>query len=151
MTIPEFIKAFGLASESLVLKWIEDELIPGATKDSQTQKYSIPECALPPYTKARAKTTDAICKSIVKGCMNRRYVSAKLYKISEIEFQEYIRQLAQANIISIVEENGIPYYYATLKSHEFMKSKNPSKFIQECLSTIAEATVKGAVSALFQN
>ncbi len=68
MTIKEFMNSFDLKNENTVMKWIKAGYIPGAYKDDESNEYFIPSLARPPYTKARAKTTDAIYKSIVKAC-----------------------------------------------------------------------------------
>lgn len=60
MTIKEFMNLFDLKNESTVIKWIKDGYIQGAYRDEKANEYFIPNLAHPPYTKARAKTTDAI-------------------------------------------------------------------------------------------
>ena len=101
MKIKEFMNLFDLKNESTVIKWIKDGYIPGAYINEESNEYFIPDLARPPYTKARAKTTNAIYKSIVKACINREGVCAKLYKLNEVEFQVYIKDLADAGYIRI--------------------------------------------------
>lgn len=149
MTISEFKNRFDLKeSEASILKWLNEGYIPGAIMNEETQAWDIPEDAWPPYTKARAKNTDSIYKSIVKACTVRRHVFANLYKISENEFQQYINQLAEIGVISVVKSKEMVHYYATLKSEEFLANKKPTEFIKDCLAQMAEGAAKGAVTVL---
>lgn len=150
MHIKEFMLRFGIKKEAQVLSWIEKGYIKGATQDAESGEYHIPELARPPYTSARAKNTEAIYRSIVRACVERKAVCAELYKISTLEFQKYIDDLAAAEIISVVEEQGVIYYYATLKSSEFLSSKNPLKFIHSCLTSVAAGVSKGMTSAILE-
>lgn len=151
MTITVFMNNFDIKHKALVIGWIEQGLIPGAVQHSETYEWIIPDPARPPYTKARAKNTNAIYKSIVKACIQRKHVMPVLYNISKTEFQTYIEQLDKAEIIEIAKENGISYYYATPTSEAFLKSNNPAKFIETSISKIVEAASKGATSALIQS
>lgn len=150
MTIEDFMNNFGLKRRKQVLKWIENDLIPGVVKDSQTFEYIIPECARPPYTQARATTTTAIYKSIVSACIKRKGICAKLYHISDTEFSKYIEDLSESGYIDIKMYNGIPCYYANLKSQDFVSSKSPLELLQSCIAVASEAAVKGATSAAFE-
>lgn len=150
MTIDDFMNNFNLKSKKQVIKWIENDLIPGTEKDPQTSEYFIPECARPPYTQARAKTATAIYKSMVSACIKRRGICAKLYHISDAEFSKYVNDLSEYGYIDIKTYNGIPCYYATLKSQDFMSSKPPIKFMQSCVSVVSEAIAKGTVSAFLE-
>ena len=150
MTIKEFMSNFGLKNQKRVLKWIADDLIPGVSKDPQTAEYFIPEYSRPPYTKARAKTTTAIYKSIVSACIKRRSVCAKLYHISNDEFQKYISDLSENGYIDIKIHDNVPCYYANLKSPEFVSSKSPMELLQSCIAVASEAAAKGATSAAFE-
>lgn len=150
MTIKEFMNLFDLKNESTVIKWIKDGYIPGAYINEESNEYFIPDLARPPYTKARAKTTNAIYKSIVKACINREGVCAKLYKLNEVEFQVYIKDLADAGYIRIELHNNIEYYFATNKSNEFLKSKEPQELVKSCIGLITESAVKGFTSACLE-
>ena len=150
MTITEFMNLFDLKNENTVIKWIEDGYIPGVYKDDESNEYFIPDLARPPYTKARAKTTNAIYKSIVKACIDRKGVCAKLYKLNEVEFQIYIRDLSDAGYIHIESHNNIEYYFATNKSKEFLKSTKPQELIRSCIGLIAENAAKGITSACLE-
>lgn len=41
MTIDDFMNNFNLKSKKQVIKWIENDLIPGTEKDPQTSEYFI--------------------------------------------------------------------------------------------------------------
>lgn len=150
MTITEFMDSFELKNKDTVLKWINEGYIPGAKKDIETNEFFIPELSRPPYTKARAKTTDSIYKSIVKACIKRKGICAKLYKLSELEFQVYIQELSQAGYIRVEVQNNIKYYFATSKSSEFVKNSKPQKLLESCLGMITECTAKGITSACLE-
>ena len=150
MTIKEFMNLFDLKNESTVIKWIKDGYIPGAYINEESNEYFIPDLARPPYTKARAKTTNAIYKSIVKACINREGVCAKLYKLNEVEFQVYIKDLADAGYIRIELHNNIEYYFATYNSNEFLKSKKPQELVKCSIGLIAESAAKGFTSACLE-
>lgn len=120
------------------------------SKDPQTAEYFIPEYSRPPYTKARAKTTTAIYNSIVSACIKRRSVCAKLYHISNDEFQKYISDLSENGYIDIKIHDNVPCYYANLKSQEFVSSKSPMELLQSCIAVASEAAAKGATSAAFE-
>ncbi len=150
MTIKEFMNLFDLKNESTVIKWIKYGYIPGAYRNEESNEYFIPDLARPPYTKARAKTTNAIYKSIVKACINREGVCAKLYKLNEVEFQVYIKDLAAAGYIRIELHNNIEYYFATNKSNEFLKSKKSQELVKSCIGFITESAVKGITSACLE-
>lgn len=150
MTISEFANRFHIKNELLIKEWIDRDLIPGVNQDFETQDWNIPDRAWPPYTNARAKNSNAIYKSIVKGISHRKYVSSKIYKMNEKEFLMYIKQLVKANIIEIEFENNIPYYSATLESQKFLESKNPDKYIEAIFLKITEAVSKGTVDAVIE-
>lgn len=150
MTIEDFMNNFGLKHRQKVLKWIEKDLIPGVIMDSKTSEYFIPECARPPYTQTRAKTTTAIYKSIVSACIKRKGICAKLYHISDAEFSKYIEDLSESGYIDIKMYNGIPCYYANLMSQDFVSSKSPLELLQSCIAVVSEAVAKGATSAAIE-
>ena len=77
-------------------------------------------------------------------------VCAKLYKLNEVEFQVYIKDLADAGYIRIELHNNIEYYFATNKSNEFLKSKKPQELIKSCIGLITESAVKGITSACLE-
>ena len=65
MTISDFATKHTI-SERTVRVWIEKEYIPGANLNEDC----VPASARKPYTKARAKTSDAIYCSIVNASRN---------------------------------------------------------------------------------
>ena len=56
---------------------------------------------------------------MVSACIKRRGICAKLYHISDAEFSKYVNDLSEYGYIDIKTYNGIPCYYATLKSQDF--------------------------------
>lgn len=72
--------------------------MPGAYK-LDNEEYYISEYSKPPYTSARARNCTSIYISIVKECEKRKSVCAKLYGLNEDEFNIYIEQLVDKNII----------------------------------------------------
>lgn len=148
MTVNEFMELNGIKNEKLVNKWIINGLIPGVKTNPQTNEIIIPVNARPPYTRARAKNSTAIYKSIVNACIERKHVFASLYKISSNEFNHYINDLENAGFIKSEVIDDITYYYATIKSDEFAKSKAPLALLQECLKVTIESAAKGVTSAV---
>ena len=142
MTIKEFMNLFDLKNESTVIKWIKDGYIQGAYRDEKANEYFIPNLARPPYTKARAKTTDAIYKSMVKACIKRKGVCAKLYKLDDIEFQAYIQDLAEAGYIRIEVQNNIEYYFATIKAKSLLNVLNLKIYLKAILVSLQSVQLK---------
>lgn len=138
MTITEFMDLFKLRNEDTVISWINKGYIPGTRKDAKTGAFIIPELARPPYTKARAKTSNSIYKSIVKACINRYGVCAKLYGLTDTEFQVYIQDLHNAGYIHIETRDNIDYYFATSKSNEFLNSSKPQELFKDCVESITK-------------
>ena len=56
MTIDTFMNNYGIKKKETVIKWILENLIPGADLASD----HVPNSARPPYTKARVKDVDSI-------------------------------------------------------------------------------------------
>lgn len=108
-------------------KWLNLGYIPGAKLEEG--EWIIPNSARAPYTQARATNSSAIYASIVKGTNERKHVLADLYKISEHEFQQYIKDLIKMDLITTFEEDGIIYYHTTVKAKEYLKRGDLSKFI----------------------
>ncbi len=151
MTISEFMNNFNIKKMSRIEKWLENGYIPGAYYDEQNEEWNIPNSAKPPYTKARAKKTPAVYRSIVNACLCRQHVFPKLYNIGVEEFDTYIHQLATAEIIEVKEIDGVTYYFSTLNSEKFVKCKNPEKFIKEWLAIIAEKGAEGITKGVVTN
>ena len=146
----EFINNFGKVSDATLNDWINKGFLPGATPTEDGNDWYIPDRAWPPYTKARAKTADAIYTSIVQGCLQRKRPVAEIYKCSQQEFDTYISTLEEAGVINVVIDGGISYYYATPKSKEYTnRSKRElEKFVKSCISTAIEASAKGVTEAV---
>lgn len=142
MTIQEFMESNKLKSKKTVEKWLDDGLIPGSRKN-ENKDWTIPEMARPPYTQKRAKSAPAIYTSIVKACIQRLGVCAKLYGISEIEFNVYIECLEKEGLIAVKTVDDIPYYFATPKSETLTSRKGWEKRIKSVLCKIVEATALG--------
>lgn len=117
MNIEEFInRQESVITKRTVLKWLEKGYIPGAKKDLKTQEWILPNSARIPYTRARAKNTKALRKSILKACMERKHVFYKLYKnVTEEEFKYKIQELKDEGLIVVRIEDGIEYYDSTNK------------------------------------
>lgn len=116
MTIEEFMKEHNLKHKSTVIKWLNNDYIPGATK--QGNVWIIPNSARIPYTKHNIKsnaTMESIWNSITKGCNRRQHVSAKIYKLPEDDFNYCIDLLTQNGYINSVVKDGITYYNITEK------------------------------------
>lgn len=109
-------------TQDTIKKWCENGLIRGIKTDEVTGEYIIPNSAKEPYTCRRAKG-DAIYKSIVVAVLNDYDVMAKLYGISESEFEKYITQLISAGVIDTYtdKDTGILYYCKTLNTSGFTK------------------------------
>mgnify|MGYP000769810710 CR=1 FL=1 len=88
MTISDFATEVK-TSEKTVIKWINNGYIPGASVENNY----VPDSARKPYTKARAKNSDAVYCSIVKACMNFCHVVPALYNMRDDEFNGYIDRL----------------------------------------------------------
>ena len=145
MTIDEFMDSFNINKKSIVLKWLESNLIPGSYKNGE---WVIMNLARPPYTRARAKNASSIYISIVKACNMRKGVCAKLYKITEEEFDVYIAELMKAGLIITKKECETNYYFATPKSESFIKDdKGLKKYINSICKTVIVAISEGVVKA----
>lgn len=124
MNVKEAAEKFN-KSEKTIVKWCEKNYIRGITIDKITKEYIIPNSAKEPYTRNRSKG-DAIYTSMVKAVMGGYDICAALYKMDESEFNHYIQELINLNIIStfISQETGITYYCQSIHSSEFSKLKS---------------------------
>lgn len=151
MTILEF---GGNCKESVntIQKWLDQRYIPGAIQDQENGEWDIPIHARPPYTRARAKTAQSICASIVDASNKRRHVFPALYHLDPSEFEGYIDALVEADLICRRTVDGIVYYDATLKGQDYAsQSMNRlKKLVAECLPTAVEAIAKGCTSAVLE-
>lgn len=147
----EFMKRNGVSKKEYVRQWIEEGLIPGVIKDESTGELLFPESARRPY-RPRCKSTakaPTIMTSIVKACIKRQHVSARTYSMSPSEFQNMVQQLEIAGLIKSRIDNGITYYDATIESEEYANRKFHvlQQYVLKCISSVAEAAVKGATEA----
>lgn len=125
-------------SEKTVIKWINNGYIPGASVENNY----VPDSARKPYTKARAKNSDAVYCSIVKACMNFCHVVPALYNMRDDEFNGYIDRLIAAGYISTRVADGVTYYDAAITASDFSKSK-----LLKDLLPIIKATSEGVATA----
>lgn len=151
MTISEF-QCSCKESMGTIRGWLEQGYIPGAVKDIETDEWRIPAHARPPYTKARAKTAQSICVSIVDASNKRRHVFPALYQLDSTEFESYIDALVNAGLICRRTVDEVTYYDATLKGQEYTsQGKNKlRKLVMDCLSASIEAAAKGSASAMME-
>ena len=151
MNIKEFMDLFELKNIKTVKGWLENGFIIGAIKD-ENGVWNIPDLARPPYTKARAKNTISIYSSIVEACIHRKSVCAKLYKINENEFKEYILNLQKEGFISIKVVDDIEYYFATTKSEMYLNNKEGlKKHLKSIYQTTLEAVVQGVTKTVIEH
>lgn len=123
MTLEEFVKKSD-RKESTVKEWIRKGWVNGASYTGNT--YVISELARPPYTSAKHNTANAVRKGIVIGCKRRLSVNAALFQMSEYEFNRYVDQLIESNLIEKHIVDGSTYYFSTPKAEEL--SDNHSNF-----------------------
>ncbi len=138
MTIDRFMNNYGIKNKKTVIKWVIDGLIPGA----DLMNNYVPDSARPPYTKARAKNSDAVYVSIVRAAYNRRHVMPQLYNMCDDEFNGYIARLEQAGLIVSRVSDGITYYDATIGATDINK-----RFILQVIETVTRATAEGVANA----
>lgn len=151
MTIFEF-QSSCKENAKTIQNWLEQGYIPGATQNPETGDWEIPLHARPPYTRARAKTAQGICASIVDASNKRCHVFPTLYHLDPSEFEGYIDVLVKADLICPRTVNGITYYDATLKGQEYASQSKDRlrRLVAECLSTTIEAIAKGCTSAVLE-
>ena len=141
MTIDTFMSNYGIKKKETVIKWIVEDLIPGADLASDY----VPNSARPPYTKARVKDADSIYCSIVAASRKRYHVLPKIYKICDDEFNGYINRLVEANLISIRVTDNITYYDTPLTA-----KKCNRKFILEAIEACSRGISEGATTAMLK-
>lgn len=139
MTISDFATKVK-TSEKTVIRWINNGYIPGASVENNY----VPDSARKPYTKARAKNSDAVYCSIVKACMNFCHVVPALYDMCDDEFNGYIDRLIAAGYISTRVADGVTYYDAAITASDFSKSK----LLKDLLPIIKAASEGVATAAL---
>lgn len=141
MSIQEFMDRNNIKSHKKVLNWLNKGLISGAYMNKKGN-WVIHELARPPYTRARAKTADSIYISIVEGCNRKKGVCAKLYNISDDEFNVYISNLKKAGLITVKRRKGVEFYFATTKSQAYIDDK---KGLKKYLKEIGMIALKSAI------
>ena len=122
-----------------VEKWIKDGLIPKADIENDY----VPDSARQPYTKARAKNTNAIYISMVKASYSRKHILPVLYKICDDEFNGYVERLVRAGCLEKRISDGVTYYDATIKASEINR-----KFILDALKVISQGVSEGVTTAI---
>ena len=138
MTIEKFALDNKIGKK-IVEKWIKEGLIPKA----DLEKNYVPDSARQPFTKARAKNTNAIYVSMVKASYNRRHILPALYKICDDEFYGYIERLINAGCLEKRISDDVTYYDATIKASELNR-----QFILKALKAISKGVSEGATSAV---
>ena len=142
MTINMFMNNYGIKKKETVIKWIMDDLIPGANLSTDY----LPESARPPYTKARAKKADAIYCSIVTATQKRYHVLPKIYKICVDEFEGYINRLVAAGLIVLRVSDNITYYDYPLKL-----KKCKRKFVLDMIESCSRGISQGLTTATLEH
>lgn len=144
MNIKEVATKFN-TTEYTVKDWCKKGYIRGL-RTTEDGEYDIPASVRAPYTKNRSKG-DAIYTSIVKAVLHDCDVCASLYNMDEGEFDTYINQLLEANLIGTftAKDTGITYYCKTLRSSEF--SKLPKNKILKFLHSVKPDINIGVVNA----
>lgn len=155
MDIKEFMERTNVSKMKYVEKWIEMKYIPGVTRDKKTGEWVFPESARRPYKPRHKVTADAmtIRASMVNACIKRCHISKEIFKMSQGEFEAYVKELVVAGLIRIRTENGIIYYDSTIKSNEY-KGKS-FRFIKKnvinCIGEVVGSISYGAMKALCDN
>lgn len=138
MNITEAAEKFNKTKET-VKRWCENNYMRGVKKDNKGE-YIIPQNAREPYTADTRSEGDAIYTSIVKATLKQLDVTVALYKMSQSEFDTYVKQLLEIGVINEFtdEETGIVYLCKTLKSTEFSKLRKNrvKKTINELLKDV---------------
>lgn len=150
LDLKDFMKKTGVTKKCYVDEWLDDGLIPGAVRNKETNAYSFPDSARRPYKCGGLKpgaSAEKIRAHIVKAALLRHYVSPQTCYMSEGEFAVMVADLERAGLIVTRTEDGIEYIDSTTKSEAYKKkSIEPlTRFIQECLKSLAEGAAKGAV------
>ena len=155
MTINEYMKKNNVSKKKYVESWLEDDLIPGVTKDKKSGELFFPKSARRPYRPRLKATSDAsvIRASILNACLKREHVSYKTYHMSNGEFLSFINDLIIAGLIKERIEDGITYYDSTIKSDKYRHEsfKNLKKFVIDCMSEVAESIAYGTTKAMCEN
>lgn len=147
MTIETFMKRFGIKRRSTVEDWIRKDYIPGVSI-GENGDYVIPEDALPPYTKARAKGKYSVLLSILKGICSKRQVIPELYGMSKKTFDDYITILESEGMISIETIDDINYYRPTIQGEQYVFDNVGARRFFKKIQPLVEAVVSGTGKTL---
>ena len=122
-----------------VVKWINCGLIPKA----ELEKNYVPDSAREPYTKARAKNSNAIYVSMVKASVGRKHILPVIYGLCQDEFEGYVDRLIRAGFIERRISDGITYYDATIKVKDINR-----KQILSAVADISRGIAEGITTAI---
>ena len=137
MTIEKFMQNNKIKKKETVIKWIIEDLIPGA---NLVDDY-IPDSARVPYTRARAKDAQGIYVSIFNACNKQKHVLPQLYGICPEEFEHYIVQMENAGLIGRRVTDGITYYDVLVSAE-----KPSRKFVLDAIRMVTH----GATTAFLE-
>ena len=155
MNIKEYMKKVNVTKKSTVIKWLNNNLIPGVRFDNITKEWYFPASARRPYNPRHKPNTSAtvIRASIVNACIKRQYISNDIYNMSIGEFNSFINQLIQARLIMQRIEDNIVYYDSTFKADEFYGKSfyNIKKFVIKCLGEVAKQTSCGMIKGICES
>lgn len=145
MTISDFAKKVK-TSEKTTIGWIKKDYVPGASIENNY----VPDSARKPYTRTRARKSDAIYCSIVKACINRCHVVPALYGICADEFSGYIDRLVAAGYIFKRVTDGITYYDAGIDAGDFNRARL-FKDLAPIISAVSEGLATAALKCQSPN
>lgn len=101
----------------------------------------------PPYTRASSKNAGTIRKGIVVACMRRLSINARVFDISDYEFDVYVNQVEKLGLIEKHVIDGVTYYYSTAKADD-LTEKQVYKAVKELMGTVTEAVVGAAAEKM---
>lgn len=156
MNLKSFMKKVGVTKKEYVLKWLEENLIPGVVWDDELETAMFPDSARRPYRSRwlRADSNaDAIRAHIVKACIDRQHILHTSCYMSRDEFRKMITELEKAGLLSIRIEDGVEYYDSTIQSGQFLNKslREVRRFVAEMVSAVSEGAAKGGVSAALEH
>lgn len=142
MTIEQFMKNNRIKRKETVIKWIKNDLIPGAILEDDF----IPNSARVPYTRARARNVQGVYVSIFNAANTRKHVLPKLYGIGFEEFEHYITQMERAGLIERRITDEITYYDVTINAE-----KPSRKFILDAIKSVSQGISQGVTTACLEH
>lgn len=156
MDLKGYFEKTGVSKKKYVDNWIDKELIPGATRDADTNTYQFLDSSRRPYQsrglKPEAKA-DNLRAHIVKAALMRRHISHKMCYMSKGEFDLMVAEMVDADLLQLRTEDGVVYIDSTSKSSAFANkgTKEIRKFVLECLATVTKATAEGVTKAVIDS